>query len=83
MPTHSGPNIMEKGVVLSLDASDKNSYPGSGNTWYDLSGSGQNGNITGATYNNNEKRFSFNAGDKLTAQEIKNNYLATKYRFKN
>ena len=30
MPTHSGPNIIEDGLVLSLDAGDKNSYPLSG-----------------------------------------------------
>ena len=30
--------IVTNGLVLSLDAADRNSYPGSGNTWYDLSG---------------------------------------------
>jgi hypothetical protein len=33
-----GPDMIQDGLVLSLDASDKNSYPGSGNMWYDLSG---------------------------------------------
>jgi hypothetical protein len=33
-----GPNIVDNGLVLSLDASDKNSYPGSGTSWFDLSG---------------------------------------------
>lgn len=34
--------IVTNGLVLSLDAADKNSYPGSGTTWRDLSGNGNN-----------------------------------------
>jgi hypothetical protein len=34
-------NIVTNGLVLNLDCSQKNSYPGSGVTWYDL---GENGN---------------------------------------
>ena len=30
--------IVTKGLKLSLDAGDKNSYDGSGNTWYALCG---------------------------------------------
>ena len=30
--------IPSNGLILALDASDSNSYSGSGNTWYDLSG---------------------------------------------
>ena len=32
------PDIVRKGLVLLLDAADKNSYPGKGTKWYDLSG---------------------------------------------
>ena len=46
MPVHGGPNTVEDGLVLSLDAADRNSYPGSGTTWYDLSGNGNNGTLT-------------------------------------
>ena len=28
MPTHSGPNIVDNGLVLSLDAADNNSFRG-------------------------------------------------------
>ena len=35
-----GPKIVRDGLVLALDAADINSYPGTGNTWYDLSGNG-------------------------------------------
>ena len=34
----NGPGIIKSGLVLALDAADVNSYPGSGATWYDLSG---------------------------------------------
>ena len=42
MAVHGGPDIITDGLVLSLDAADKNSYPGSGTTWTDLSGNGNN-----------------------------------------
>jgi len=52
MPVHGGPNTVETGLVLSLDAADKNSYPGSGTTWYDLSGNNNSGSLTnGPTFN--------------------------------
>jgi len=39
------------GLVLYLDAAKRESYPGSGTTWYDLSGNGNNGTLTnGPTY---------------------------------
>ena len=39
--------IVTSGLVLHLDAGDPASYPGSGNTWTDLSGNGNNGTLTG------------------------------------
>ena len=33
-----GPNIVRDGIALALDAASPRSYPGSGTTWYDLSG---------------------------------------------
>ena len=44
--------VVTDGLVLYVDARNSNSYSGSGNTWNDLSGQGNNGTITGATYNN-------------------------------
>lgn len=38
------------GMVLYLDAGLSESYPGSGSTWYDLSGNENHGTINGATY---------------------------------
>jgi len=38
--------IVTDGLVLALNAADKNSYPGSGTTWSDTSGNGNNGTLT-------------------------------------
>jgi hypothetical protein len=52
MGAYSGPDIIENGLVLALDAADRNSYPGSGTTWTDLSGNGNNGTLeNGVGYN--------------------------------
>lgn len=42
MAQNYGPKIVTNGLILSLDAADKNSYPGSGTTWFDTSGRGNN-----------------------------------------
>lgn len=45
------PSIATNGLVLHLDAGDSASYPGSGTTWYDLSGNGDNLSlVNGPTY---------------------------------
>ena len=41
-----GPNVITDSLVFTLDAANKNSYPGSGTNWYDLSGNGNNGTLT-------------------------------------
>ena len=52
MAQHYGPNIVTDGLVLCLDAADKNSYPGSGTTWTDISGNGNDATlVNGPTYN--------------------------------
>jgi len=37
---HNSTSIVRRGMMLYLDAQNGNSYPGSGNIWYDLSGNG-------------------------------------------
>jgi hypothetical protein len=37
---------VRNGLVLELDAGQRASYPGTGNTWYDLSGNSINGTLT-------------------------------------
>jgi hypothetical protein len=51
MSYRTGPKIVTDGLVLCLDAADRNSYPLSGSTWYDLSENKRNGTISNATYN--------------------------------
>lgn len=50
MSIYSGPEIITDGLVLSLDAANPKSYPGTGNTWYDLSLNKHTPTITGLTY---------------------------------
>jgi len=50
MGCFSGPETIEDNLTLALDAANTKSYSGSGNTWYDLSGKGNNGTISGATH---------------------------------
>lgn len=47
-----GPTIVTSGLTLLFNAADKNSYPGSGTTWTDLSGNNRNGTlINSPTFN--------------------------------
>jgi hypothetical protein len=45
MGVYAGPDVVENGLVLALDAGNAKSYPGSGTTWTDLSGNGNNGTL--------------------------------------
>ena len=52
MGLNHSPLIVTNGLVMCLDAGNTKSYPGSGTTWTDLSGNGNNGTLTnGPTYN--------------------------------
>jgi hypothetical protein len=59
------PSIVTTGLVLYLDAGNPASYPGSGTTWTDLSGNGNDATLTGGvTYDSgNGGRFIFDGGD--------------------
>ena len=50
VPTIGPSEIVTEDLQLHLDASDTNSYSGTGTTWYDLSGNGNDGQISGSTY---------------------------------
>jgi hypothetical protein len=62
MSTKYSPQIVTSGLVLALDAANKVSYPGTGTTWYDLSGNANTSTlINGPTFNGgNGGNFSFN-----------------------
>ena len=51
-------NVITRGLVLHLDASALESYPGSGTSWYDISGNGNNGTlINGPTFSSSNQGY--------------------------
>ena len=42
------PTIVTKGLALNLDGTNTASYPGTGTTWFDISGNGRNATLFGA-----------------------------------
>ncbi len=64
MATNGGPNIIEDGLILSIDAANKKSYPGSGTTWKDLAGSNNLTLTNGPTFDSaNGGSFLFDGTD--------------------
>jgi hypothetical protein len=65
MSTKYSPQIVTSGLVLALDAANKVSYPGTGTTWYDLSGNANTGTLTnGPTFSGaNQGTFVFDGTD--------------------
>lgn len=56
MAIYGGPDIVTDGLVLHLDAANSKSYPGSGTSWFDLSGNNNHGTLTnGPTYTSANK----------------------------
>ena len=51
MATAYSPKLITDGLVLCLDAADKKSYSGSGSTWTDRSGNGNNATINIGSFN--------------------------------
>ena len=51
MSVYAGPAIVETNLVLSYDAMNIRSYPGSGTIWYDVSGYNNHGSINLGEYN--------------------------------
>lgn len=56
-------NIVRDGLVLHLDAANPKSYPGSGDTWYDLSGNGVNAEAIGSPVHVSGSHFRFDGID--------------------
>lgn len=53
-PSAQPSQIVEAGLFMHLDASNASSYPGTGTTWTDLTGNGNNGTISGATWSSTD-----------------------------
>ncbi|MDC0132007.1 thrombospondin type 3 repeat-containing protein, partial [Flavobacteriaceae bacterium] len=57
-------SIVTDGLILHLDAADSNSYGGSGNTWYDISGNNNDATINGPIFSNTQiKHFVFDGSN--------------------
>ena len=77
--SHS-PQIVTNGLVAALDAGNTKSYPGSGTTWTDLSGIGNNGTLTnGPTYSSaNGGSLVFNGSNQyVPTSTLSNQFLTT------
>jgi len=57
MGFYRGPNISTNGLVLALDAASNRSYPGSGTTWFDISGNQNNFSIVASAYNTSGPKY--------------------------
>ena len=60
-----GPDLVQNGLILALDAADKNSYRGTGTSWFDLSGNANSGSLkNGPTFSGaNQGTFVFDGTD--------------------
>ena len=75
MSVIGGPNIVTDGLLRYLDIGNIKSYPGSGSTILDLSGSENHGTNNGATYNgmiSDPKNFLFNQNDYISGTSLYN-----------
>ena len=58
MSTYFGPEISTDGLALLLDAGNPRSYPGTGTTWFDISGSGgTNFTINASAFNSSGPKY--------------------------
>lgn len=73
----TGPDIVTDGLVLALDAANVKSYPGSGTTWYDLSGNGNNGILQNGVAFSQGKLILDNTDDRISIPGIDYDDLAS------
>lgn len=64
-----GLDFIAEGAILYLDAGNSASYPGTGTTWFNLAGGGNNGTLTnGPTFSSDNKGiFTFNGTNNYVA----------------
>jgi len=71
---YNAQNVLTYGLITSYDAGNPISYPGTGTTWYDLTGNGNNGTLYNSpTYSNGE--ISFDGLDDYMQANILNTLL--------
>jgi PKD repeat protein len=58
--------IVTSGLSIYLNAKNTTSYPGTGSTWYDISGNGYNSTLSNVTYSStNSGEFAFNGSNSI------------------
>ena len=81
MSSYYGPEISTDGLALLLDAGNTRSYPGTGTTWFDISGSGgTNFTINASAYNSSGPKYmDFNGsyGCAVTASGVDTTFSGT------
>lgn len=77
MGAHSGPDIVTDGLVLCLDAANPESYPGTGTTWTDLSGNGNDALFLGGPLFSSENKggIVFDGTDDYSRPNTSHSYL--------
>jgi len=76
MSVNYNPRTVTDGLVLALDAGNIKSYAGSGSTWTDLSGNGNNGTFVGTTtFDSSTNSISFDSGSNTYVQTPFNSLL--------
>lgn len=69
--------VTSSGLVMNLDATNTSSYPGSGTTWTDLTGSGRNATLVGSgtTYDAATRSIKFtNSGNGVNYASLAGNF---------
>jgi hypothetical protein len=66
-------SIVTDGLVMYLDAANPRSYPGTGTSWYDMSGRNTSTLVNGPTYSNGN--FLFNGTDEYCYFDDSSNYF--------
>ena len=75
MASFVGPNIVTDGLILALDAASTRSYPGSGTTWYDLSGQNAHAEAVNMPTWNSNGYFEFDgSNDELHSVDMSQEY---------
>jgi hypothetical protein len=74
MGAYSGPEIVNDGLVLHLDAANERSYSGSGTTWGDISNNNINFTLVGNPSYNASGYFTFNGIDQYATTSVLAHY---------
>ena len=70
MTLQHSPQIIMDGLICLLDSANIKSYPGSGNTWTDLSGNLNNAILSNPTYNSTTKAIGLSATGSIGTMSI-------------